>query len=85
MLSSELERVIFFLFPDPSHYVYSYASGTYGCRAVADSFRYFQLEWPWGLEEMYVSVKELVSLVVAAALCFHSDNMAEVSTFYKNN
>ena len=79
----------FFPLPNASHNVYSDASGTYGCGAVVDSLGYFQLEWPLGWEEIDISVKELVPVVVAAALwgglwrgkhiCFHSDNMAVVS------
>ena len=54
-----------------------------------DSLGYFQLEWPRGWEEIDISVKELVPVVVAATMwgglwrgkhiCFHSDNMAVVS------
>ena len=50
---------------------------------------YFQLEWLRGWEEIDISVKELVPVVVAAALwgglwrgkhiCFHLDNMVVVS------
>ena len=58
----------FFPLPNPSHNVYSDASGTYGCRAVMDSLRYFQLEWPRGWEKIDISVKELVPVIVAAAL-----------------
>ena len=58
-----------------------------------DSFVYFQLEWPrWGGEEMDISVKELVPVVVAAAqwgglwrgkhICFHSDGCG-VNFVYK--
>ena len=34
----------FFPLPNPSHNVYSDASGTYGCGAVVDIFGYFQLQ-----------------------------------------
>ena len=37
----------FFPLPNPSHSVYSDASGTYGCGAVVDSLVNFQLEWSW--------------------------------------
>ena len=79
----------FFPLPKPSHHVYSDASGTYGCGAVVDPVGYFQMKWPGGWEEMDISVKELVPVVMAAALwggswqgqhiCFHSDNMAVVA------
>ena len=79
----------FFPRPSPSHHVYSDASGTYGCGAVVGSMGYFQIEWPNGWEGVDISVKELVPVVVAAALWgglwqghhirFHSDNMAVVS------
>ena len=58
----------FFPFPNPSHNVYSNASGTYGCGAVVDSLGYFQLEWLRGWEEIDLSVKELVPVVVTAVL-----------------
>ena len=50
----------------------------------------FLFEWPSGWEGVDISVKELVPVVVAVALCgglwqghhicFHSDNMAVVNT-----
>ena len=51
-----------------SHHVYSDASGTYGCGTVMGSVGYFQLEWPSGQEGVDISEKELVPVVVAAAL-----------------
>ena len=65
------------------------ASGTYGCGAFVDALGWFQIEWPQGWEGVDIVVKELVPVVVAAALwghqwqsqhiCFHSDNMAVVA------
>ena len=43
VLSSELEWVlIFFSLPNPSHNIYSDASGTSGCGVVVDSLGYLQ-------------------------------------------
>ena len=79
----------FFPLAEPSCHVYSDASGTYGCGAVSLTLGYVQLQWPEQWEEMDISVKELVPVVLAAALWgsfwqgqhirFHSDNMAVVS------
>ena len=81
----------FFPLPNPSHNVYSDASGTYGCGVAVDSLGYFQLEWPRGWQEIDLSVKELAPVVIAAAIwgglwrgkhfCFHLENMAVVSIF----
>ena len=75
--------------PEPSVHVYSDAAGSYGCGAVAKALGWFQAKWPQSWEAMDISAKELVPVVVAAALwgsrwggqhvCFHSDNMAVVS------
>ena len=40
----------------------------FGCGAVLDSTAFFQLVWPCGCDNVEISVKELVSVVVAAAL-----------------
>ena len=80
----------FFLpLPTPSWHVYSDALGTYGCAAVMDTLGWFQAVWPEGWEVVDIVVKELVPVVVAAALwgqfwrgqfwrgqhvCFHSDS-----------
>ena len=80
----------FFPLPTPTCHVYSDASGTYGSGAFADTVGWFQVKWPEGWEEVDISAKELVPVVIAAALwghgwqgqhiCFHSDNMAVVAT-----
>ena len=81
----------FFPLAEVAHHVCSDASGSFGCGAVLDSTAFFQLVWPCGWDNVDISVKELVPVVVAAALwgekwkqkhiCFHSDNMAMVSIF----
>ena len=53
---------------------------------------YVQLQWPEQWEEMDISVKELIPVVLVAALwgrfwqgqhiCFHSDNMAVASILH---
>ena len=80
----------FFPLPTPTCHVYSDASGTYGSGAFADTVGWFQAKWPEGWEEVDISAKELIPVVIAAALwghgwqgqhiCFHSDNMAVVAT-----
>ena len=79
----------FFPLPGPSSHVFSDASGSYGCGAVADGIGWFKAEWPESWDSIHISAKELVPVVVAAAIwgsrwagklvCFHSDNMAVVA------
>ena len=79
----------FFPLPDPSIHVYSDASGTYGFGAVVEGLGWVQGQWPPAWSEIAIACKELVPVVVAAALWgphwsgkhvrFHSDNMAVVS------
>ena len=81
MLSPEL--------PFPAGHVFPDTSGTYGCGAFVDDLGWFQIKWPEGWEKTDIAVKELVSVVAAAALwghCwagkhirFHSYNMAVVA------
>ena len=76
-----------------AHHVYSDASGTWGCGAIAESVGWFQLQWPPEWREVDISVKELVPVTMAAALwgpqwsgkhiCFHSDNMAVVAVLQR--
>ena len=70
-------------------HVYCDASGTFGCGAVVESLGCFPVKWPSTWTDIDISVKELVPVVLAAALwgrlwfkqhiCFHSDNMVVVS------
>ena len=82
-------------FPAPTSHVYSDASGTFGCGAVLLPSHWFRFPWPESWSSMDISVKELVPIVVAAALwgswwrrsqvCFHSDNMAVVAMLRKRS
>lgn len=79
----------FFPLPNPSTHVYSDASGLFGCGAIASQLGWFQVRWPCDWEDVDISSKELVPVVIAAALwgkhwagqhiCFHTDNMAVVA------
>ena len=79
----------FFPRSEADFHVWSDASGSFGCGAVVDCTAMFQLAWPVSWDIIDISVKELVPVVVAAALwgekwrqrhvCIHSDNMAVVS------
>ena len=74
--------------PSPSVHVYSDASGSWGCGALVQGMGWFQLQWPPEWSTIDISVKELVPVVLSAALWghtwrglhvrFHSDNMAVV-------
>ena len=73
--------------------VYSDASGSFGCGAFCSQFGAFQVQWPPSWSTTDISVKELVPLIIAAALwapswtghriCFHVDNMAVVAIIQK--
>ena len=69
-------------------HVYTDASGSIGCGGFVGSTYWFQLQWPASWSEVDISIKELVPIVIAAALwgplwhrqciCFHSDNLGVV-------
>ena len=73
----------------PSLHVYSDVSGSYGCGAFVASCGWFKVQWPASWSDVAIAQKELVPVVMAAAVwghqwqgchvCFHSDNMAVVS------
>ena len=73
----------------PVRHIYTDASGSFGCGRVLVPSVWFQMQWPSCWEEIDIVVKELVPIVVAAALwgshwsqlhvCFHCDNMAVVA------
>ena len=76
--------------------VVSDAPGGWGCGAyVGDSLQWFQLQWPPMWEATNIAVKELVPIVIAAALWgqhwegtrvqFHSDNQAVVAALSKQS
>ena len=70
-------------------HVYSDASGSFGCGAFTSMMEWIQVEWPVSWQEVDISVKELVPVVMAAAvwgrswrqchIIFHSDNAAVVA------
>ena len=72
----------------PSLDVTSDASGSFGCGAFSQDHGWFQLEWPESWKSTNIAAKELVPVVVAAAIwgpcwykkCirFRTDNMAVV-------
>ena len=78
----------FFAVMATSAEVFSDASGTFGCGAFALSYGWFHLKWPDTWHSVHITAKELVPIVIAAALwgpqwtrqriCFRSDNMAVV-------
>ena len=79
----------FFPLPEAEFHVYSDASGSWGCGAFIREVGWFQVPWPPLWEHVDISAKELVPVVLAAALwghlwsgkhiAFHSDNMSVVS------
>jgi hypothetical protein len=85
--------VSFFPQPSPSIHIYSDASGSFGCGAFDPVCGWFQLQWPTSWLAENIATKELLPVVIAAAVwgkywpqkhvCFHCDNMAVVSTLNK--
>jgi hypothetical protein len=73
--------------------VFSDASGSFGCGAYDPAAGWFHLQWPatWGSAN--IATKDMVPVVVAAAvwgrawtgwhICFHSDNMVVVAALQK--
>ena len=80
--------ISFFPQATPSVEVTSDASGSFGCGAVSPSHGWFQLQWPETWSSANIAAKELVPIVIAAAIwgpcwqqkcvCFRTDNMAVV-------
>lgn len=68
--------------------VFSDAAGTSGCGAFTTNHHWFQILWPEGWQSIHITAKELLPIVVAAAvwgscwsrqrICFRCDNMAVV-------
>ena len=57
-----------------SHYaatIISDASGTWGCGAFSSMEEWFQFEWPEGWKEIYITIKELLLIVLSAAVWGH--------------
>ena len=54
--------------PDPNVHVVSDASGSFGCGAILLHLQWLQVEWPSSWSNVDISVKELVPIVVAAAV-----------------
>ena len=52
---------------NPDVTIYSDASGGWGCGAYADEL-WFQLEWPPQAKDFSIAIKELIPVVVSAAL-----------------
>ncbi len=84
--------------PQPHQFVthvYTDASGSFGCGGLMLPSNWFHLSWPpfWSIVD--ISVKELVPIIIAAALwgrswarchiCFHTDNMAVVDILRKGS
>lgn len=78
----------FFPAVTPPIVVTSDASGSYGCGAFSLPHGWFQFRWPDEWVPVHITAKEMVPVVIAAALwghkwkrcrvCFQSDNMAVV-------
>ena len=83
----------FFPTSTPSITITSDASGSFGCGAFCSAHGWFQIQWPQTWQSAHITVKELVPVVVAAALwgphwrgkhvLFRVDNMAVVGILQK--
>lgn len=87
--------MFFQLIPVPSAHVYTDASGSFGCGGFVLADHWFQLRWPASWSDIDIAVKELVPIVIAAALWghlwyrkhirFHCDNAAVVDILKKRS
>ena len=80
-----------FIVPEgpPSIRVHSDASGSFGCGAFTSASQWFQVQWPESWADVDILAKEMVPIVLAAAIwggswkgrrvCFLSDNAAVVA------
>ena len=78
-----------FPWPSPSVHIFSDASGAVGCGTFNPHGSWFQILWPTDWEVTEIAVKEMLPVVVAAAIwgdrwaghhvCFHIDNTAAVA------
>lgn len=85
--------VSFFPADNPHIHIYSDASGSFGCGAFDPLSYFFQLAWPTCWSRRSIAAKELLPVVVAAALwgCtwtrkrvrFNCDNLAVVAVLQK--
>ena len=76
----------FFPVPSISSEVFSDAAGTLGCGAFTSTHQWFQITWPEDWHSIHITAKELLPVIVAAAIwgsrwsrqriCFRCDNMA---------
>ena len=81
--------------PTPGAHVYTDASGRFGAGGVWVPSQWFQLRWPTSWTEVDIVVKELVPVVIAAALWgrhwyrlhirFHVDNEAVMAILRKRS
>ena len=79
---------------EPTHSVYSDASGAWGCGAFSDR-NWFQLPWSESWAPIHIAAKEMVPIVIAAALWGHQwtgsrvrcycDNMAVVCSLNRGS
>ena len=79
----------------PTIHIFSDASGSFGCGALMATTSWFQLQWPPSWTSVDIAVKEMVPVVVAAAIWgrtwqrtrinFHSDNTAVVAVLHKRS
>ena len=75
--------------------VHSDASGTFGCGALAFDNKWLQVQWPVCCQDVDISVKEMVPVVMSVAMwgrnwhrrrvLFYSDNMAVVSVIQRKS
>ena len=81
--------------PVPTAHIYTDASGSYGAGGVWTPLSFFQVQWPLSWNTVDIVTKELVPVVMAAALwgmhwyrshvCFHVDNEAVVAILQRRS
>ena len=79
----------------PVVHVHSDASGSFGCGAVSDDHRWLQVSWPESWADVSIAVKEMATILLAAAtwgcswhhcsVFFHCDNAAVVFVIQRHS
>ena len=79
---------------DPSHFVYSDASGSWGCGGYWKG-QWFQIQWPNNWLQMHIAPKEFIPILIAVAswgrewhgkrVCCYCDNSAVVFAVNKGS
>ena len=68
----------------PTHSLWSDASGSWGCGALSHTFHWFQVQWPQSWQQCHITAKEMVPVVVAVAVWGPDWHTSTVQAFLDN-